>query len=359
MGADGAAQHNSSAGIITKSDIASKGDSLPDKPIPAAVRAYEIQHDPAALPAVLKELAAAVGAERHDVHAVTMTAELSQLFRRKRDGVVFVLDAVVAAFPDSDIRVYTTQGDFLTMEDARRQPLACAASNWAAAARAVARIVPDAILVDIGTTTTDVVPLVDGSLCATGWTDPARLASGELLYLGAVRTPVEAIVQRVPFDDGDAGVSAESFALAGDVHVWRGTLIPLMYSAPTPDGRSTSREAIGERLARIVCADREMLDDQSIDRIADAVAEAQIARTAAAHRPGAIAPSRPPDRRGDGDRRFLGGCGGGAGGVIGAVPLACAGRRRGTRRTGGVRGDTPDGRAERQVDAAHGSERSS
>jgi uncharacterized hydantoinase/oxoprolinase family protein len=48
---------------------------------------------------VLRELAAETGGGGADTHAVTMTAELSQMFRTKRAGVQFVLDAVVAAFP--------------------------------------------------------------------------------------------------------------------------------------------------------------------------------------------------------------------------------------------------------------------
>ena len=57
-----------------------------------------------------------------------------------------------------------------------------------------------------------------------------------------------------------AGVSAEGFALAGDVHVWRGDLGPDDYTVPTPDGRPATREFAGERLARVICADRELLD---------------------------------------------------------------------------------------------------
>ena len=72
-----------------------------------------------------------------------------------------------------------------------------------------------------------------------------------------------------------AGVSAEGFALAGDVHVWRGDLDPADYSCPTPDGRPTTREFAGERLARVVCADRDMLDEAAITRLADALARAQ------------------------------------------------------------------------------------
>src|SRR5205085_11613866 len=134
-------------------------------------------------------------------------------------------------------------------------------SNWAATASLVASLFGNAILVDVGTTTTDIIPISAGRVAAIGRTDPERLLSGELLYLGAVRTPVEAIVHRVPLHDGLAGVSAESFALAGDIHVWRGDLTSEGYTTSTPDGRPATREFAGERIARIVCADRELLDE--------------------------------------------------------------------------------------------------
>jgi hypothetical protein len=205
-----------------------------------------------------------------------MTAELSQMFRTKREGIAFVLDAVTNAFPSASVHVFAVDGRFLSPADARNEPLAVAASNWAATARIVALDHPDAILIDIGTTTTDVIPIVRGHVAALGTTDPARLASGELVYTGALRTPVEAITQRVPLGASVAGVSAESFALAGDVHVWRGELSPEDYTVTAPDGRPASREFAAERIARVICADREMLDDRAISAIADAVADAQV-----------------------------------------------------------------------------------
>jgi hypothetical protein len=208
-------------------------------------------------------------------HAVTMTAELSQIFRTKREGVRFVIHAVETAFPAANIHVFTVDGRFLAPADAREQPLSVAAANWAATARAVALLHPDALLVDIGTTTTDLVPIVGGAVVARSHTDPERLTSAELVYTGALRTPAEAIASYVPLGAGLAGVSAEGFALAGDVHVWRGDLDPVDYVCPTPDGRPTTREFAGERLARVVCADREMLDEAAVTRIADALARAQ------------------------------------------------------------------------------------
>ena len=237
---------------------------------------YEIQRDPLALGPLLRSMANAVGASAHDRHAVTMTAELSQMFRTKREGVAFVLDAVTKAFPTASLSVFTVDGSFVSPSDALNEPLAVAASNWAATASIVALDHPNAILIDIGTTTADIIPIVEGRPAALGTTDPARLASGELVYTGALRTPVEAIIQRVPLGTSLAGVSAESFTLIGDIHVWRGDLAPDDYSVSAPDGRPASREFAGERIARVVCADREMLDDLAISAIADAVADAQV-----------------------------------------------------------------------------------
>jgi probable H4MPT-linked C1 transfer pathway protein len=244
----------------------------------ARSRPFELQRDPSALVPLLRELVTDAGLVPDSAFpcAVTMTAELSQMFRTKRDGVAFVIDAVEAALPSSDIRIFAVDGQFLSPAAARTRPLAVAAANWVATARIVAARQRDALLIDVGTTTTDVIPIVDGKVAAEGWTDPDRLASGELVYSGALRTPVEAIVQQVPYRGGTAAVSAEGFALIGDAHLWRGTLASRDYTVPTPDGRPATRECSGERLARVICADRDLLDDVAISEIAAAIAGAQI-----------------------------------------------------------------------------------
>jgi probable H4MPT-linked C1 transfer pathway protein len=245
-------------------------------------RAFEIQHQPHALQPLLVELARAVGSQSGDAHALTMTAELSQAFRTKREGVGFVLDNFLAAFPDAFVRVHTVDGDFIDAAAAREAPLAVAASNWAAAARFVAQSWPNGILIDVGSTTTDITPIVAGAVAARGRTDPERLREGELVYSGALRTPVEAIAPTVQLGGEPTGVAAEGFALTGDVHLWRGQLGPEDYSMPTPDGRPATREFAGERLARVVCADRDMLDERAISAIANSLWESQVDRIARA-----------------------------------------------------------------------------
>jgi probable H4MPT-linked C1 transfer pathway protein len=242
-------------------------------------RAFEIWKDRTALHGVLKSVAADLPVA--EATAVTMTAELSDVFRTKREGVAFVLDAVGAISP-SPLAVFTTDGAFLSAAEAVSRPLEVAASNWMATALLVARHVPEALLVDIGSTTTDVVPIQGGRVLAHGRTDPERLLAGELVYTGVVRTNVAAIVDRLPLWGGQCPVAAEYFAVSGDVHVLLGHLDPVAYTGSTPDGRAPDAAGAAERLARVVCADAEMLSAREIESLARAVADAQVRQVAMA-----------------------------------------------------------------------------
>jgi probable H4MPT-linked C1 transfer pathway protein len=236
-------------------------------------RPFEIWRERAALAGVVRAMAAELGPA--EATAVTMTAELSDAFRTKREGVAFVLDAV-AGIATGAMAVFTTGGGFVDAPAARTRPLEVAASNWMATATLAARPVGDGLLVDIGSTTTDVIPIRQGRVVARGRTDPERLLAGELVYTGAVRTNVAAIVSRVPLWGRECPVAAEYFAASGDVHVLLGHLDPADYTGPTPDGRPPTPEFAAERLARVPCADAEMLGPGEIQAIAAAVADAQV-----------------------------------------------------------------------------------
>ena len=118
----------------------------------------EMERDSALLVPTLRRLAAALDAVPA-AHAVTMTAELSQAFRTKREGVGFVLEALDQALPGQTVKVYAVDGRFLDPAEARERPLEVAASNWAATARFVGRELADCLLIDIGTTSTDIIPI--------------------------------------------------------------------------------------------------------------------------------------------------------------------------------------------------------
>jgi probable H4MPT-linked C1 transfer pathway protein len=243
---------------------------------------FQMQYESLALASTLTHVAQGLNATGTRAHAITMTAELSQAFRTKREGVAFILEALRTAFPNESLNVFTVDGHFVGPADALLIPLEVGASNWSATARFVARHHPTCILIDIGTTSSDIVPIVDGKPVAEGSTDPERLLTGELLYTGALRTPAEAVAAELPLWGGMAGISADGFALIGDAHLWSGRLRTEDYTYPTPDGRPATREFAGERLARTVCADRDMLDESAIDSLAQALANAQLQRLVAA-----------------------------------------------------------------------------
>ena len=207
--------------------------------------------------------------------AVTMTAELADCFATKGEGVRFVLDAFESTFPDVAIGVYGVDERFRPVQGARDVPHDVAAANWMASATFVSRMFPDAVFIDVGSTTTDIIPIVGGRVVSKGASDPARLASGELIYTGLLRTPVCAIVQSVPYLDQDCRVAAEFFANTGDVYLWLERIQQEDYTCDTADGRGRSHEEAGARLARVVCADVETLSADGITGIARHVAKAQ------------------------------------------------------------------------------------
>ncbi len=225
-------------------------------------------------------MAAELGPASHA--AVTITAELSDAFRTKREGINFVLAALQAALPATELMVFGLDGRFHDPAMAGRRPLLVAAANWLATALVIARHYPDGLLVDIGSTTTDVIPLVNGQVAARGRTDPERLLRGELLYSAAQRTPVCAIVSRVPLWGAWCPVAAELFATAQDVHLLLGSLAPAACGSPTADGRPATVEFAAERLARVVCADIEMISPAEVERLARYIALVQVEQIAAA-----------------------------------------------------------------------------
>lgn len=243
-------------------------------------RPHAIWERPDGLCAVLSEIVDELGSA--EVIGVTMTAELADCFRTKGEGVGFVLDALESTFPDTPLDVFTADARFCSVAEARRTPLAVASANWAATAHLLAREGCEAFLIDVGTTTTDIVPIVAGEVAACGRNDPERLTNGELVYTGVVRTPVCAIAHTVPLRGRRCRVAAELFAQAGDAHVWLGSLSPHDYSGRTPDGRGKGRTESGARLARAVCGDSTLLGDSEITQIAEHLAERQVRAITAA-----------------------------------------------------------------------------
>jgi (4-(4-[2-(gamma-L-glutamylamino)ethyl]phenoxymethyl)furan-2-yl)methanamine synthase len=250
-------------------------------PARIASEPFEVWRGPEAMAGVIADVVGRLGLAGAPV-ALATTAELVDVFASKREGVLHVLDAAQRALPGRRIRVMTTAGSLVELDAARAAPLSCAAANWVATALLVARFVPDAILLDCGGTTTDVIPIVAGELVARGRTDVERLLAGELVYTGALRTNVAAVLSHVPIGGRPCPVSSELFSISADAHLLLGNLAPEHCTCTFPDERGASLGEVRSRLARVVCADPEQLTDGDLRAVAAAVEEAQIAAIATA-----------------------------------------------------------------------------
>jgi hypothetical protein len=248
----------------------------------AVSRPFEVWRDREALAAVLRDVVASVAREPVEAVALTTTAELSDAFRTKREGVGFVLDAAEEALGGARLLAFTTAGEVVPFAEARARAPEVAAANWLASALAVAALHPDAVVIDVGSTTTDVIPIARGRPVATGHTDLDRLLAGELVYTGALRTNLAAIAPRVPVRGGSCGVASELFAISADVHLILGHLGPADYTCATPDGRAATVDFARERVARLVCADAEQLAAEEIDAMAAFLHAEQVRQIEAA-----------------------------------------------------------------------------
>jgi (4-(4-[2-(gamma-L-glutamylamino)ethyl]phenoxymethyl)furan-2-yl)methanamine synthase len=248
-------------------------------------RPFEVWRDREALTAVLRDVVAELAREPVGLVALTTTAELSDAFRTKREGVGFVLDAVEAALGGRvRLLVLTTAGELVSPAEARARPLDVAAANWVASALAVGALHADALILDVGSTTADVIPIAGGRVAAAGRSDLDRLLAGELVYTGVLRTNLATIAPRVPVRGRWCPVASELFAISADVHLILGHLAPEGYTCPTPDGRPASVEAARERVARLVCSDVEQLEAREVEAIAAFLHAEQVRQIEAAAR---------------------------------------------------------------------------
>lgn len=229
---------------------------------------FALWKDPALLPHALHRLLHEMPPA--DTLAVTMTGELCDCFESKRQGVLAILDAVAVVAGQTPVRVWRNEGRFVDLAAARATPLQVASANWLVLATFLGSYVESesGVLIDIGSTTTDIVPLLNKRPVPQGRTDPERLRLRELLYTGVRRTPLCALLGN--------DVAAEVFATTLDVYLVLGWLPEDANDRNTADGRPATRAAAHARLARMICADLETSTEKERERLAERATACQV-----------------------------------------------------------------------------------
>lgn len=210
-------------------------------------------------------------------HAVTMTGELSDVFPSRAAGVAYLV-GLMRKETGEDTLFYSLREGLIGAEAVRAQWQDVASANWHASATLAASLRPDGLFVDVGTTTTDLIPLKGGKAVAKGLTDGERLTEGELIYGGVVRTPVMAIAQAAPFKGRMQGMASERFATMADVYRLTGELPEDADPYPAADQRGKTMDESAERLARMLGREADDADFIAWKALAHYLARRQLDR---------------------------------------------------------------------------------
>ncbi|NOZ40341.1 MAG: H4MPT-linked C1 transfer pathway protein [Planctomycetes bacterium] len=242
----------------------------------ALSRAFSLWKFPHQLAATLAELL--IQAPAADSIAVTMTGELADCYVTKAEGVAAILEAVEQAAEGREVCVYLCDGRFVQADTARAKALLAGASNWHVLADFMGRFCEgeQSLLIDIGSTTCDLIPRDRSGPCTHGRTDPERLAAGELVYTGVQRSPLCAVVRQLPWRGKPCPVAQEFFATTQDAYLLLGEMPEEPENHDTADGRPCTLSNAHARLARSICADTTMFSRVDAELAATMICESQV-----------------------------------------------------------------------------------
>lgn len=208
----------------------------------------------------------------------TMTGELVDLWPDRAAGVAAIAETLAARFGAPRLAIYAGGEGFVPAAQAAAHVEAVASANWRATAEALAHGGEAGLLLDVGSTTSDLIPFAGSVVLARGATDAARMAADELVYQGVARTPVMALAPRLPFAGAWVTPMAEHFATSADVHRLTGDLPENADLHPAADDGPKTPEASARRLLRMVGADFNATTRSEAETLARFLAEAQLRR---------------------------------------------------------------------------------
>ena len=213
-----------------------------------------------------------------DAVGISMTAELVDAYDTKKDGVLDVVRKCEETF--SCPIAYVGIDGMMSKEEIYETPLKAAAANWIATAQIATLISDNCIFIDTGSTTTDIIPIKDGKECAIGKSDFDRSATGELVYTGTLRTNLASFLDKVEINGKEYRIASELFAQTADIYTVLDLISADDYVCDTFDGEGKSKIDCAKRIARVVCADLDMLSDGDIIEMSKFIHQKQIEQIA-------------------------------------------------------------------------------
>jgi probable H4MPT-linked C1 transfer pathway protein len=208
--------------------------------------------------------------------AITITAELSDAFQTKREGIFTILNALEKVFNKNKLRFITNRSGYIDFETAESNYLSITAANWASTALFLGQFISNCILIDAGSTTIDIIPVFGSVPLPQGKDDISRLQNHELIYTGGLRATISSITHHVPYKGEKIRIAFEKFALISDVHRILNNISEQQYINDTADNRPKTIDNCYARLSRIICLDLETISRDDLDLIANFIYQKQL-----------------------------------------------------------------------------------
>ena len=209
-----------------------------------------------------------------------------KLFSSSKEGTHYIIDMTHRLFGDR-VKYLGLSYNLYGADEAKKKYLEVAGRNWVATCYLVSYlgIGEDCLVIDCGTNSTDVVPVLHNNPVTIDDEDKGytRLKTGEFLWSGVYFTHVPSLSGTVVLDDEEYAVNPSTSAMTFDIFIVLHMIPPedvlsqFTGLAKNPD--LISFQSSVERMLDVISADRELLTPKDAEKIATFLAEQQKKNT--------------------------------------------------------------------------------
>ena len=192
---------------------------------------------------------------KYGKHVFTMTGELVDHFDDRKQGVMAIIHEIENRLSQEETLYFAGELGLINAQQALSEHQKVASANWLASAYYTRKKIDNALFIDVGSTTTDIVCINNRKLVYSGYNDEQRLIAKELVYCGVVRTPIFALCRQALVRGQQIPIMSEYFANMADVYRITGELQDYADLGDTLDGRGKDQFSSIKRLARMFAND--------------------------------------------------------------------------------------------------------
>ncbi len=209
---------------------------------------------------------------KNTLSGITMTAELCDIFKNRVDGFRKIYNYCKKL--KNNYFFYTKSKKIFE----KKNYSAIVSMNWHSIGRLLEKKYKNAIIVDFGSTTTDIICIKNYVIQNKNFDDFSRINSSELVYTGLTRTPIFAINSKVKINGKNFEIIPEFFSDMSDVYRINSILKKEFDIDETADGKKRSKFLSYSRLSRNFGLDHKKSNQNLIKDLSKKIINTQLER---------------------------------------------------------------------------------